>query len=96
MAYKHYHHLPPPQDKALEDLKLKISDLGVRLILKMVFFDNFIHGDLHPGNLMVEVENGEVGRYIYVCLYAYIYVHIYVYMYINILPLFLTTNSYYY
>ncbi|KAJ1442966.1 hypothetical protein B484DRAFT_389740 [Ochromonadaceae sp. CCMP2298] len=25
----------------------------------MVFFDNFIHGDLHPGNLMVEVENGE-------------------------------------
>lgn len=30
-------------------LKLKISDLGCRLILKMVFFDNFIHGDLHPG-----------------------------------------------
>ena len=28
---------------------MKISDLGCRLILKMVFFDNFIHGDLHPG-----------------------------------------------
>ena len=30
-------------------LKRKLSDLGVRLVLKMVFFDNFIHGDLHPG-----------------------------------------------
>lgn len=30
---------------------MKISDLGCRLILKMVFFDNFIHGDLHPGTL---------------------------------------------
>lgn len=30
-------------------LKMKLSDLGCRLILKMVFFDNFVHGDLHPG-----------------------------------------------
>ena len=30
-------------------LRLKLSDLGTRLILKMIFFDNFIHGDLHPG-----------------------------------------------
>ena len=28
---------------------MKLSDLGCRLILKMVFFDNYIHGDLHPG-----------------------------------------------
>jgi len=35
-------------------LKLKLSDLGCRLILKMIFFDNFIHGDLHPGNLLVQ------------------------------------------
>jgi hypothetical protein len=35
--------------EALHKLKMKISDLGCRLILKMVFFDNFIHGDLHPG-----------------------------------------------
>ena len=34
---------------SVEKLKLKLSDLGCRLILKMVFFDNFIHGDLHPG-----------------------------------------------
>ena len=39
-----------PADKAL---KVKLSDLGCRAILKMVFFDNFIHGDLHPGNLLV-------------------------------------------
>lgn len=36
-------------DEAWEKLKLKLSDLGCRLILKMIFFDNFIHGDLHPG-----------------------------------------------
>lgn len=30
-------------------LKMKLSDLGCRLVLKMVFFDNYIHGDLHPG-----------------------------------------------
>ena len=30
-------------------LKKKLSDLGCRLILKMVFFYNYIHGDLHPG-----------------------------------------------
>ena len=35
---------------SIYQLKMKLSDLGVRLILKMVFFDNFIHGDLHPGD----------------------------------------------
>jgi predicted unusual protein kinase regulating ubiquinone biosynthesis (AarF/ABC1/UbiB family) len=39
-----------------EKIKLKLSDLGVRLILKMIFFDNFIHGDLHPGNIMVHFD----------------------------------------
>lgn len=36
-------------------LKGKLSDLGCRLILKMVFFDNYIHADLHPGNLLVQL-----------------------------------------
>ena len=40
---------------AIHALKMKLSDLGVRLILKMVFFDNFIHGDLHPG-LYIELQ----------------------------------------
>jgi aarF domain-containing kinase len=42
----------------IHQLKMKLSDLGCRLILKMVFFDNFIHGDLHPGYSM---------KYSYIC-----------------------------
>jgi predicted unusual protein kinase regulating ubiquinone biosynthesis (AarF/ABC1/UbiB family) len=50
----HYMTLQPLSSELIEvdpveKLKLKLSDLGCRLILKMVFFDNFIHGDLHPG-----------------------------------------------
>lgn len=42
------------------DLKMKLSDLGARLVIKMVFFDNLIHGDLHPGNILVQIQpNGE-------------------------------------
>jgi hypothetical protein len=36
---------------SIKDLKLKLSDLGCRLIIKMIFFDNYIHGDLHPGKI---------------------------------------------
>lgn len=36
-------------------LKRQLSDLGCKSILKMVFFDNFVHGDLHPGNILVQV-----------------------------------------
>ena len=41
--------LPAEIGDSIYKLKMKLSDLGVRLILKMIFFDNFIHGDLHPG-----------------------------------------------
>ncbi len=34
-------------------LQLKLSDLGSRLAIKMIFFDNFIHGDLHPGTVII-------------------------------------------
>eukprot|EP00597_Dinobryon_sp_UTEXLB2267_P000988 CAMPEP_0170065468 /NCGR_PEP_ID=MMETSP0019_2-20121128/5543_1 /TAXON_ID=98059 /ORGANISM="Dinobryon sp., Strain UTEXLB2267" /LENGTH=418 /DNA_ID=CAMNT_0010272343 /DNA_START=429 /DNA_END=1681 /DNA_ORIENTATION=+ len=45
---------------SIHQVKMKLSDLGCRLILKMVFFDNFIHGDLHPGNIFVQFQpNGE-------------------------------------
>ena len=37
-------------------LKLMLSDLGCRTMLKMIFFDNFIHGDLHPGNILVQFD----------------------------------------
>jgi predicted unusual protein kinase regulating ubiquinone biosynthesis (AarF/ABC1/UbiB family) len=43
-------------------LKLKLSDLGCRSVIKMIFFDNLIHGDMHPGILM----------------FIYLYIHIYI------------------
>lgn len=44
----------------MQNLKLKLADLGARAIIKMVFFDNFVHGDLHPGNVMYRLlPNGE-------------------------------------
>ena len=47
----YFMNLPSEIGSAAHKLKLKLSDLGCRLILKMVFFDNYIHGDLHPGNI---------------------------------------------
>ncbi len=41
--------MPSEVGDAVDKLKMRLSDLGCRLILKMIFFDNFIHGDLHPG-----------------------------------------------
>jgi aarF domain-containing kinase len=47
-------------EESSKKLKLKLSDLGVRAVLKMIFFDNFVHGDLHPGNILVQMQpNGE-------------------------------------
>lgn len=45
----HFMKLSDDVSKKVHDLKLKLSDLGSRLIIKMVFFDNYVHGDLHPG-----------------------------------------------
>lgn len=36
------------------DLKRKIARLGIDMLLKMIFVDNFIHADLHPGNILVQ------------------------------------------
>uniref|UniRef100_A0AAV2KPD4 ABC1 atypical kinase-like domain-containing protein n=1 Tax=Knipowitschia caucasica TaxID=637954 RepID=A0AAV2KPD4_KNICA len=36
------------------DVKQKIARMGVDTLLKMVFVDNFVHGDLHPGNILVQ------------------------------------------
>ena len=37
-------------------LKVSLADAGVDMLLKMVFVDNFWHGDLHPGNILVTKE----------------------------------------
>ncbi|XP_067204019.1 uncharacterized aarF domain-containing protein kinase 2-like isoform X2 [Linepithema humile] len=35
-------------------LQRKLAKIGIATVLKMVFKDNFIHCDLHPGNILVE------------------------------------------
>jgi aarF domain-containing kinase len=44
------------RDSTPDGLKLRRELAGplLRAFLKMVFMDNFIHGDLHPGNVMVK------------------------------------------
>ncbi|XP_045144845.1 uncharacterized aarF domain-containing protein kinase 2 [Echinops telfairi] len=36
------------------ELKRQIARLGIRMLLKMIFVDNFVHADLHPGNILVQ------------------------------------------
>uniref|UniRef100_A0A7N6FGH8 ABC1 atypical kinase-like domain-containing protein n=1 Tax=Anabas testudineus TaxID=64144 RepID=A0A7N6FGH8_ANATE len=36
-----------------QEVKQRIARMGVDTLLKMVFVDNFVHGDLHPGNILV-------------------------------------------
>eukprot|EP00759_Apiculatamorpha_spiralis_P000124 PhF_6_TR10024/c0_g1_i1/m.15350/K08869/ADCK, ABC1; aarF domain-containing kinase len=33
-----------------------LGNIGIRMFLKMIFIDNFIHGDLHPGNMLVRSD----------------------------------------
>ena len=34
----------------------KLAEIGIRSLLKMMLVDNFIHADLHPGNLLVRIN----------------------------------------
>uniref|UniRef100_A0A6J0U662 Uncharacterized aarF domain-containing protein kinase 2 n=1 Tax=Pogona vitticeps TaxID=103695 RepID=A0A6J0U662_9SAUR len=36
------------------ELQRKLAKMGIDMILKMVFVDNFVHADLHPGNILVQ------------------------------------------
>lgn len=38
------------------EVKQKIARMGVDTLLKMIFVDNFVHGDLHPGNILVQSQ----------------------------------------
>jgi len=39
---------------------LQIVGLGVDAYLKMLLIDNFVHTDLHPGNIFVRARADEV------------------------------------
>nr|XP_006820386.1 PREDICTED: uncharacterized aarF domain-containing protein kinase 2-like [Saccoglossus kowalevskii] len=40
-------------ENSSEELRNKLADMAIDALLKMVFVDNFVHADLHPGNILV-------------------------------------------
>jgi aarF domain-containing kinase len=40
--------------QAPEDQRKELAKLGLQTVLKMIFLYDFVHGDLHPGNILVE------------------------------------------
>jgi len=42
-----------------EEMKRYIANIGVNAILKMLFLDNFIHADMHPGNIIYSSTTGK-------------------------------------
>ena len=51
-AYAEAAHVP-------EENKI-LAALGVKTLLKMLIDDNFLHADLHPGNILVRLRSGGV------------------------------------
>ncbi|XP_034444999.1 uncharacterized aarF domain-containing protein kinase 2 [Hippoglossus hippoglossus] len=44
-----------------QEVKRRIARMGVETLLKMIFVDNFVHGDLHPGNILVQSRGPVAG-----------------------------------
>src|SRR5436309_11724847 len=40
--------------------RVALAKAGARLVLKMIFEDDFFHADLHPGNFFIE-QGGRIG-----------------------------------
>ncbi|KAL5460579.1 hypothetical protein EMCRGX_G034033 [Ephydatia muelleri] len=40
-------------------LQKDLAKIGVEVLLDMLFIHNFVHGDLHPGNILVQDEVGD-------------------------------------
>ena len=51
------HHYMDQTGTEGEVLRKELAELGVDMLLKMVFRDNYWHGDLHPGNILVTHGN---------------------------------------
>lgn len=44
-----------------EQLRKQVAEIGVSAFLKMLLWDNFVHADLHPGNMLVHIScDGQV------------------------------------
>ncbi|CAE5962491.1 unnamed protein product [Arabidopsis arenosa] len=46
-----------------ERLKAKVAHIGTHALLKMLLVDNFIHADMHPGNILVRPNNTRRGLF---------------------------------
>lgn len=44
--------------KREESVRKELSQLGLNTTLKMIFVNDFLHGDLHPGNILVSETDG--------------------------------------
>lgn len=42
------------------EVRQRICNHGIDAVIKMIFVDNFVHGDLHPGNIFVNPTTGEL------------------------------------
>ncbi|XWS18285.1 hypothetical protein CRYUN_Cryun32bG0030700 [Craigia yunnanensis] len=43
-------------------IKTAIAHIGTHALLKMLLVDNFIHADMHPGNILVRVSQSKASR----------------------------------
>ncbi|KAK6464245.1 putative ABC1 family protein, mitochondrial precursor [Scheffersomyces coipomensis] len=46
-----------------KNLSKEVSDKGLDAFLKMLILDNFVHADLHPGNMMVRFYKNELFKH---------------------------------
>ncbi|CAI5999219.1 unnamed protein product [Closterium sp. NIES-64] len=48
------------EKRAGNKLNMELAELGSHTLLKMLLVDNFIHADLHPGNILVRMQRGHL------------------------------------
>ena len=51
--HQQQHSLDAEELSVLGQNKSLIAEIGLNTLLKMIFEDNFVHGDMHPGNLLL-------------------------------------------
>lgn len=67
MVMQRMHGTPISQRDVLNEKGIDISKLardGVEIFFTQVFRDGFFHADMHPGNIQVETDGKDAGKYI--------------------------------